>query len=248
MTYCEHCGNELAEGASFCAGCGEKVQLQVPNSTSPKSIARETKKTRRTRLGFRSKEGIAAFIFWIILGLAIFWDLNSCCGTPYPTEDLLLGAFVVAAPWLIVDSIISPKGKQIFTIVALPFALIGIAYIVMGFSNWDAFMMTPTTIGLWYILTGFAVLIGLAAIRSSGRSQICPNCKNWWATGHLKSEELDSYQSWEKATCKQTIRNNLGEKIGSVDIPVVERVTRSTAQHYFRCRFCSYSFSKIIKA
>jgi len=67
MTYCQHCGRELDDGAKFCPGCG--TPRSVPNASAETVAANDGKYQTRQTLR------LIAFILVIISCVGAGWTL-----------------------------------------------------------------------------------------------------------------------------------------------------------------------------
>ncbi|MFX1272914.1 MAG: zinc-ribbon domain-containing protein [Promethearchaeota archaeon] len=96
MVYCQSCGSENTENATFCSNCGAQLQADAPPPAS-----RPPKKPDEECFGLPYGDAICGVIFGsiiIISGLAYFfgWDFSTLWETTiFPYLVILFGILII---------------------------------------------------------------------------------------------------------------------------------------------------------
>ncbi len=104
-----------------------------------------------------------------------------------------------------------------------------------------------TNAPLYWIAGAFAlggVIAGCTASMAVDRGAVeaCPGCSQMWAAKLQGTRELGREPGTITYPTKDTVRDNTGRVIGTVEREVQEHVVFVNRESFWRCRFCGHEW------
>ena len=90
------------------------------------------------------------------------------------------------------------------------------------------------------------IIGGVALAYLAGEySERCPKCDKWGARKEIDSAILDSKSGYETVTREDEIRDDEGNRIGTVEREEQVHVTTQTVRKHYRCKYCGYEWDEV---
>ena len=126
--------------------------------------------------------------------------------------------------------------------------LAAVAYVIAGLLALIAAITSGLTNAPLYWIAGAFVLGGWIAGGTAGMAWMrggcaaCPGCSQMWAAKLQGTRELGREPGTITYPTKDTVRDNTGRVIGTVEREVQEHVVFVNRESFWRCRFCGHEW------